>query len=366
MAETPLRSLEVPRILDDWYVLARSTELARAPIARELYGRPIVLFRDGSGRAAALVDRCPHRNVPLSAGRVERGELECPYHGWRFTGDGHCAAVPGLAGEADHRSRRCGSYAVTERDGFVWVWATEGASPMREPFALPLVHDHSYATVHQTLDLAGTVHAVAENALDVPHTAYLHRGLFRGTGTTNEIEVRVRRYHDHVEAEYIGEPRPEGLLGRVLAPRGGVVEHFDRFFLPSIAQVEYRLGESHVQATIALTPQDDRRTRMHGLVSFRLPFLPPRLAQPIGQLLRPLALAVLKQDARVLAKQDATIARHGETRFASTELDVLGPSILKLMRQAERGRSRSNEETSATSVSETETSVDERSFRMRV
>jgi hypothetical protein len=207
--------------------------------------------------------------------------------------------------------------------------------------------------VHQTLDVAGAVHAVAENALDVPHTAYLHRGLFRGTGTTNELEVRVRRFHDHVEAEYIGEPRPEGLLGRVLAPRGGVVEHFDRFFLPSIAQVEYRLGESHVLATTALTPLDDRRTRMHGVVSFRLPFVPPRLAQPMGQLLRPLGLAVLKQDARILAKQDAVIAQHGETRFSSTELDVLGPSILKLLRQAERGRA-------------TEASVDERSFRMRV
>lgn len=356
MAE-PLRSLEVPRILDDWYVLARSTELGREPLARELHGRSIVLFRDGAGRAAALLDRCPHRNVPLSAGRVEHGELQCPYHGWRFAADGRCTAVPGLPTEADHRSRRCGSFAVTERDGFVWVWATEGATPSREPFALPLVHDRRYATVHQTIDVAGTVHAVAENALDVPHTAYLHRGLFRGTGTTNELEVRVRRFSDHVEAEYVGEPRPEGLLGRVLAPRGGVVEHFDRFFLPSIAQVEYRLGESHVLATTALTPLDDRRTRMHGMVSFRLPFVPPRLAQPIGELLRPLGMVVLKQDARILAKQDATIARFGEARFSSTELDVLGPSILKLLRHAERGRDR---------VDPASELSDERSFRMRV
>ncbi|MCB9603626.1 MAG: aromatic ring-hydroxylating dioxygenase subunit alpha [Sandaracinus sp.] len=358
MAETPLRNLDVPRVVDDWYVLARSAELGRRPIARELHGRPIALFRDGAGRAAALVDRCPHRNVPLSAGRVEQGELECPYHGWRFDPDGRCTTVPGLAGEADHRSRRCGAHAVRERDGFVWVWATEGVTPTRDPFDLPLVRDPRYATVYQTIDVAGTVHAVAENALDVPHTAYLHRGLFRGTGKTNEIEVRVRRFHDHVEAEYVGEPRPEGMLGRVLAPRGGVVEHFDRFFLPSIAQVEYRLGESHVVATTALTPLDDRRTRMHGVASFRLPFLSPRLGQPIGQLLRPLALLVLRQDARILAKQDAILARFGETRFASTELDVLGPSILKLLRQAERGRSTSSIETDAT--------VDERSIRMRV
>ncbi|MCA9615519.1 MAG: aromatic ring-hydroxylating dioxygenase subunit alpha, partial [Myxococcales bacterium] len=65
---------------------------------------------------------------------------------------------------------------------------------------------------------------------------------------------------------------------------------------------------------------------------------------------------VLRQDARILAKQDAILARFGETRFASTELDVLGPSILKLLRQAERGRT--SNEAGAT--------VDERSIRMRV
>jgi hypothetical protein len=98
---------------------------------------------------------------------------------------------------------------------------------------------------------------------------------------------------------------------------------------------------------------------MHGVVSAHLPFLPRRLAQPMGELLRPLGLFVLKQDARILAKQDATIASFGEMRFASTELDALGPSILKLLRHAERGRDRVDHGAAA------ELS-DERSFRMRV
>ena len=36
---------------------------------------------------------------------------------------------------------------------------------------------------------------------------------------------------DRVEAEYLGEPRPEGLAARILSPSGGTVVHFDRFFL---------------------------------------------------------------------------------------------------------------------------------------
>ena len=85
----------------------------------------------------------------------------------------------------------------------------------------------------------GSIHAVAENALDVPHTAYLHGGLFRtSSGKPREIEVVVSRYADRVEAEYIGESRPSGLTGRLLAPGGGIVTHVDRFILPSITQVD--------------------------------------------------------------------------------------------------------------------------------
>ena len=41
-----------------------------------------VLWRDGGDEWRVFADRCPHRQAPLSEGRVnEQGELECPYHG---------------------------------------------------------------------------------------------------------------------------------------------------------------------------------------------------------------------------------------------------------------------------------------------
>ena len=73
------------------------------------------------------------------------------------------------------------------------------------------------------------LHAALENTLDVPHTAFLHGGLFRGGRPPVDIEVVVRHTADGVEAEYLGEPRPPGLAGRILAPEGGVVTHVDRF-----------------------------------------------------------------------------------------------------------------------------------------
>ncbi|MEM6954165.1 MAG: aromatic ring-hydroxylating dioxygenase subunit alpha [Myxococcota bacterium] len=334
---SPKGTSSAARIEDDWYVLAESCELGDAPIQRELYGTPIVLFRS-HGKACAFIDRCPHRNVPLSIGRVCDGALECGYHGWRFDASGRCVAVPGLRGPVDRESRRANARAVVEVGGHIWVYGKEG-SPVRAPFSVPHWDDPRYSTVRHVIDLEGTVHAVAENALDVPHTAFLHRGLFRGTSEPRAIDVRVRRFGDRAEAEYIGESAPTGLLGRVLAPGGGEVVHFDRFILPSIAQVEYRIGDdSHVVATTALTPVRDHQTRMFASVSFRLPFLPGRrFGERVGQLLKPLALRVLGQDAVVLRAQRETIARFGGERYASTELDALGPSILRLLRSAERG-----------------------------
>ena len=86
------------------------------------FGIPMVLVRL-NGVPAAFLDRCPHRNVPLSAGTVVNGSLQCGYHGWRFAGDGACLEVPGLCGEPDMRGRRATSFPVVEKDGFVWVYA---------------------------------------------------------------------------------------------------------------------------------------------------------------------------------------------------------------------------------------------------
>src|SRR6478752_1870080 len=78
----------VVRLPRQWFIVATSDELKNKPIARMLQGVPLVLFRDGEKRAGALLDRCPHRNVPLSAGEVSHGELQCRYHGWRFDRSG--------------------------------------------------------------------------------------------------------------------------------------------------------------------------------------------------------------------------------------------------------------------------------------
>ena len=83
---------------DAWFIACTSAELRSEPRAVTIQSKPLVLFRARGGAPTALLDRCPHRNVPLSMGRVRSGEIACAYHGWRFDGAGQCVAVLGCGG----------------------------------------------------------------------------------------------------------------------------------------------------------------------------------------------------------------------------------------------------------------------------
>ncbi len=332
----------VVHVKDDWYVVCLSSGVKEKPVRTMLFDIPLVLFRDKKGGIGALLDRCPHRNVPLSLGTVKDDVLECSYHGWRFDMGGVCRLVPGLIGDQESRGRNVQSFPVREQDGVVWLYATPDTAPVREPFSFPLIGEKGYTTVYQELEVDGSIHAVAENALDVPHTAYLHGGLFRSSsGTRRKIDVTIKRFHDRVEAEYFGEPRPAGIAGKILAPGGGVVTHVDRFLLPSIAQVEYHIGtRTHLCVTNALTPVRDFQTKLFTVVSLRLP-VPGQLVTPF---LKPLIMKIFRQDEYILKFQSNAIRQFGGEQFVSTEIDVLGPHILRLLKEAERGERNPSEQ----------------------
>lgn len=326
-----------------WYPVCRSADLRREALATTLMDQPLVLFRSKSG-VGALLDRCPHRNVPLSEGKiVAQQRLQCAYHGWEFDTSGQVQAIPCLIGAPDAQNRHATSFATREQQGLIWVYATPDITPAREPFAFPELAEHGYTVVEADLEMEGTLHAVAENALDVPHTAFLHGGLFRTPQRSNTIDVVVRRWDDRCEAEYIGEPPPRGLLAKILAPRGGSLVHFDRFHLPCITEVEYKLGDdSHILVHAALCPRSTFRTHLFGRAAFRLPVKVPGAV--LARALMPLARWILRQDAEILRLQAETLRRFGSEKRASTDVDCLGPQILKLLQHAQRSTEKTDAE----------------------
>lgn len=325
----------VVKLKNAWFIACASEELKREPKPLVIQDLPLVLFRDERGTPATLLDRCPHRNVPLSGGRVcEDGTIECPYHGWRFDSGGVCRKVPSLVGPAENKARDAASFPTLEQDGWVWVFMTPGAMPESRPHRFRLVDAPGYTSVRQSVVAEASMYSTIENALDVPHTAFLHKGLFRSDSRGITLKVKVTRGADRVEAEYLGEPRPPGIVAKILSPSGGIVQHWDRFLLPSVAQVEYKIGEeNHFLADSVATPVSDFVTRLFAVVSFRSR-LPGAVIAPV---VKPLALRVFQQDAEILRAQTDRIRRLGGESFVSTDIDVLGRDIWRLMRSLERG-----------------------------
>jgi len=318
-----------------WYIVGQSRDLESTPTAIEVNGLPLVTFRDSSGQAVALLDRCSHRNAPLSAGRVVAGNIQCHYHGWQFDGRGACKAVPGLCGDPDHPARKVPAFACRDSQGWVWVYSEPDVEPESGPYQIPCADQPGYLTIREHLEMPGPLDAVAENALDVPHTAFVHAGLFRKNKGRKPIEVVIRALEGGVEAEFIGEERPEGVVGRILAPQGGEVFHWDRFLLPCIAQVEYRLSDrSHIITTAALTPRTPKLTDLFATVAVKVP-VPNVILRAV---FRPVAMRILRQDMEILRRQTQQVERFGAEDFASTEIDVLGLRIKKLLRDAAAGR----------------------------
>src|SRR5262245_16268002 len=86
----------MPWVPNGWYGVLRSRELERGA-ARPLsvLGRELVAFRDAAGRVRVLDAYCPHYGAHLGhGGRVHGDTITCPFHGWRFDGDGACVHAP--------------------------------------------------------------------------------------------------------------------------------------------------------------------------------------------------------------------------------------------------------------------------------
>ncbi|HEX2075320.1 MAG TPA: Rieske (2Fe-2S) protein [Geodermatophilus sp.] len=117
-----------------WFPVARAAEVGTTPVPVGADGRAYVVLRlRPGGEVSAFPARCPHRLVPLAAGTVVEGRLQCPYHGWRFDAEGRCVAIPSLGpdGTPPPRADLPVPWAVEERHGWIWL------APERTPVAHP-------------------------------------------------------------------------------------------------------------------------------------------------------------------------------------------------------------------------------------
>ena len=164
----------MPFIRNCWYPAAWERDLATEAVARTILDENIVLFRTPDGNAAALDDRCPHRLLPLSQGRVTGNGLQCGYHGLTFDGSGACVAAP--TQDTVPEAARIRAYPVAERLGLVWIWMGDPElADTGDIYDLPQYHDPSWGVAHgDGLYVKANYLLVCDNLCDPTHVNYVH------------------------------------------------------------------------------------------------------------------------------------------------------------------------------------------------
>lgn len=303
-----------------WHPLAHSDELRR-PLARTLMDVPVVLFRAGAD-AVALVDRCPHRNVPLSRGKVCDGHLVCAYHGWRFDGSGHCVGVPGAHAVPDVGAR---ALAVHEAAGLVWVSLATQPPPF--PVLRPELGDPSLDRFWWPLPAsrARLLDAI-ENLLDPAHPHFLHPYLVRRPDARRAVDVRFTSGAAGGEARYAEADTASAWLPRLF--EGRRTTSIGRYMAPTTAQLAFESDHAFTLAiTVVFVPESQDRTRPYAHFATPRGVLPAWLKR---QALIAFHTPVLRQDRRALALQAETIERMGGPDYHHGPLDLFGPLIWRL------------------------------------
>ena len=177
--------IEHEALWGQWHMVAEAADVDGGPLAVKLLGVDYVVWRGPDRKLVAAPDRCPHRQAPLSAGKVTEGCVVCPYHGWSFGGDGKCVNVPSSGvGRPVPPKAHLATIHVDEQYGLVWLCPGE---PVGTIFACHFEDDPSFRRINSGVDVWNTnALRMADNFMDISHFPWVHTGTF---GTAQQMQV---------------------------------------------------------------------------------------------------------------------------------------------------------------------------------
>ena len=187
-----------------WYVVARADEVNNAPVGVMLWGQAIVLFRDAEGQIQALEDRCPHRQVKLSQGEVNQGELECVYHGWRFNAEGACTYIPYLTKHQQLPTCTIRVYPVQELAGFIWLYPGDLGvleADNIQPLGLPEWTHLNYIATVSLIDVEAHYSFLIENLMDMYHGRLHDNYQAWANPVLDHLETSAQRVNAYYKAQ---------------------------------------------------------------------------------------------------------------------------------------------------------------------
>lgn len=344
MSDLVNNSHEVPSdgTIEQWYVACTQKELLkRKPFRAKILGLNIVLFRQAGGEVAALLDQCLHRGTRLSAGTVTDGCLVCPYHGWRYDAAGHVVHIPSVeGGSCSSKSQgyryRQRHFPVQEHDGLVWVYTGVNDAQAKPIFRLPAYGQRPWQSYFMVNTFEADVGSLVQNFLDVPHTVFVHEGIFRSS-SGRTMEATLRCTAQSVEVTYHDEVDEIGLLKWLTNPHKEPLAHTDRFFAPNVTFCDYLWGKrSGFLIVSQITPIDGRTSRVYTYIAYRLP-MPRWMTRALRPLINMYTHIVIQQDVKILRAHREGLDHADAFKPANVPADAVHVSVEQMLAAVRRG-----------------------------
>jgi 3-ketosteroid 9alpha-monooxygenase subunit A len=204
------------RFARGWHCLGLEREFTDGkPHSVQAFGGKLVVWSDAQGELHVLDGYCRHMGGDLTQGTVKGDEIACPFHDWRWGGDGKCKAIP-YAKRVPLRARTQ-RYESVVRNGQLLIWHDPEGSPA-DMDALPPVLEGvgTDRYTEWTWDVIEVNNAhcreIIDNVVDMAHFFYIHGSL--PTQFKNIFEGHVAtQYMNSAGRPDIGEPGETQMLG---------------------------------------------------------------------------------------------------------------------------------------------------------
>ncbi|MFW6695371.1 Rieske 2Fe-2S domain-containing protein [Streptomyces sp. MAR4 CNX-425] len=322
-------------IPNQWYVILQSKDVKKnKPTKTRRMGQNLVLWRDLEGNLICQEARCPHKGANLGDGRLKGNSVECPYHGFRFNGQGECVAMPCMGSDARiPKTMRIKSYPVREHLGLIWLWWGEDRAVLPEIEVPTEVADIPLS--HATMSWSRPVNYTRyiESTLEFYHITFVHRDNWFNTvdyvflhGTPRKLGLDGRRRYlattkianNHLEVDghtlrytydHLDEDDPSN------------ANHYEvTFAFPNMTHVVTKQFE----VTAWFTPIDEDNTEFI-LRWYEFPRLKSALrSERLRRLVPAVGLFFEKwiqdmQDVRMIQGQTPKVSRRGASKFVAVD-----------------------------------------------
>ena len=201
------------RFARGWHCLGLAEDFRDGkPHRIEAFQKKLVVWADSQGHLNVLDGYCRHMGGDLTQGEVRGDNIACPFHDWRWGGDGRCKEIP--------YTRRVPMRARTERfetaevNDQLFIWHDpEGSDADHDllPPQLPDLAELYTSWSWHTKQINGShCRELIDNVADMAHFYYVHfafptsfRNIFEGHTATQYMSSTGRP--DKAEGGYSGE-----------------------------------------------------------------------------------------------------------------------------------------------------------------